>query len=110
FYFNSERSGVGPAQTGITSGNLGRLRLQKVSVNGTVDSSAIELHAVKVNGRSRDVAIMTTTYGRTFALDATSGARLWEFSPADIHSYEGSAQITTASPIADPDRRFVSTA
>jgi hypothetical protein len=107
FDFNAERSGVGPAQTGITSGNLGRLRLQKVSVNGTVDSSAIELHGVKVKGRSRDVAIMTTTYGRTLALDATGGGRLWEFTPADIHSYEGSPQITTATPIADPDRRFV---
>jgi glucose dehydrogenase len=107
FDFNAERSGVGPASTGITSHNLGQLRLQKVAVNGTVDSSAIELHAVTVKGHSRDVAIMTTTYGRTFALDARTGARLWEFTPADIHSYEGSAQITTATPIVDPDRRLV---
>ncbi|HEY1509373.1 MAG TPA: PQQ-binding-like beta-propeller repeat protein [Solirubrobacteraceae bacterium] len=107
FDFNAQRSGVGPASTGITSHNLGQLRLQKVSVNGTVDSSAILLHAVSVGGHARDVAIMTTTYGRTFALDATTGARLWEFTPADIHDYEGSAQITTATPIADPDRRFV---
>jgi hypothetical protein len=107
FDFNAQRSGVGPASTGITSHNLGQLKLQKVHVNGTVDSSAIELHAVTVNGHSRDVAIMTTTYGRTFALDVRTGARLWEFTPASIHSYEGSAQITTATPIADPDRRFV---
>jgi PQQ-like domain len=107
FDFNSQRSGVGPASTGINSHNLSQLRLQKVHVDGTVDSSAIELHAIKVKGRSRDVAIMTTTYGRTFALDARSGARLWEFTPADIRSYEGSAQITTATPIADPNRRFV---
>jgi outer membrane protein assembly factor BamB len=107
FDFNAQRSGVGPTGTQINSHNLGQLKLQKVRVNGTVDSSAIELHAVRVEGRSRDVAIMTTTYGRTFALDARSGARLWEFTPADIRSYEGSAQITTATPIADPDRRFV---
>jgi outer membrane protein assembly factor BamB len=107
FDFNAQRSGVGPSSTGINSHNLGQLELQKVHVNGTVDSSAIELHAVTVKGRSRDVAIMTTTYGRTFALDARTGARLWEFTPADIHSYEGSAQITTATPIADPNRRFV---
>jgi hypothetical protein len=107
FDFNAQRSGVGPANTGITSHNVGQLTLRKVRVNGTVDSSAIELHAVRVKGRSRDVAIMTTTYGRTLALDPRSGARLWEFTPADIHSYEGSAQITTATPIADPDRRFV---
>ena len=107
FDFNAQRSGVGPSSTGITSHNLGQLKLQKVHVNGTVDSSAIELHALTVKGHTRDVAIMTTTYGRTFALDARTGAMLWEFTPADIHSYEGSAQITTATPIADPDRRFV---
>ncbi|MGZ4255024.1 MAG: outer membrane protein assembly factor BamB family protein [Solirubrobacteraceae bacterium] len=110
FDFNAQRSGVGPSSTGITSHNVGQLRLQKVRVPGTVDSSAIELHALTVKGRSRDVAIMTTTYGRTFALDAGTGAMLWEFTLADIHSYEGSAQITTATPVADPDRRFVYTA
>ena len=107
FDFNAQRSGVGPSDTGITSRNVGQLTLQKVHVNGTVDSSAIELHASTVKGRSRDVAIMTTTYGRTFALDARTGAMLWEFTAADVLSYEGSAQITTATPIADPNRRFV---
>ena len=50
---------------------------------------------------------MTTTYGRTLAIDPGSGKRLWEFTPADIHSYRGSAQITTATPIADPDRQSI---
>jgi hypothetical protein len=50
---------------------------------------------------------MTTTYGRTLALDVGSGRILWRFTPRGIGAYEGSAQITTASPIADPDRRFV---
>jgi outer membrane protein assembly factor BamB len=107
FDFNAQRSGVGPSSTSITSHDLGQLKLRKVHVNGTVDSSAIELHALTVKGQTRDVAIMTTTYGRTFALDARTGAMLWEFTPSDIHSYEGSAQITTATPIADPNRRFV---
>ena len=53
----------------------------------------------------RDVIIVTTTYGRTIALDPGTGAKLWEFVPPDIHAYERSAQITTATPIADPDRR-----
>ena len=107
FDFNAQRSGVGPSSTGITSHNLGQLKLQKVHVNGTVDSSAIELHALTVKGQTRDVAIMTTTYGRTFALDARTGAHAVGVHPGDIHSYEGSAQITTATPIADPNRRFV---
>ncbi len=107
FDYNAERSGVGPAATGITAGNVKRLRLRTVRLPGTVDSSAIELAGVTVRGRKRDVIVMTTTYGRTLALDPGSGTRLWEFSPADIRSYGSSAQFTTATPIADPDRRFV---
>ncbi len=107
FDFNAQRSGVGPARTGITAGNLGRLKLRRVAIDGTVDSSAIELQGVKIAGRTRDVAIVTTTYGRTIAFDPGTGKKLWEFTPQDIRSYEGSAQITNATPIADPDRRFV---
>jgi hypothetical protein len=107
FDYNAQRSGVGPAFTGITAANVGRLQRRVVHINGVADSSPIELHAVRVRGRRRDVAIVTTTYGRTIAIDVGTGAKLWEFAPSDIHSYQGSAQVTAASPVADPDRRFV---
>jgi hypothetical protein len=107
FDYDAQRDGVGPAATGITARNVKRLRLRTVRLPGTVDSSAIELAGVTVRGRKRDVIVMTTTYGRTIALDPGSGRRLWEFTPADIHSYLGSAQITTATPIADPNRQFI---
>jgi outer membrane protein assembly factor BamB len=107
FNHDAQRTGVGPAQTGITAGDLGRLSLRLVHLDGTVDASVIQLHDVNVRGRRRDVLIMTTTYGRTIALDASSGKTLWEYVPADIGSYEGSAQVTTATPTADPDRAYV---
>ncbi len=107
FDYDAQRSGVGPAATGINAANVGKLRLRKVRLPGTVDSSAIELHGVSVGGRVRDVIVVTTTYGRTIALDPATGKLLWEFTPADIDSYEGSSQFTTATPIADPDRGFV---
>jgi outer membrane protein assembly factor BamB len=78
-----------------------------VHINGVADSSPIQLHAIRVSGRSRDVVIVTTTYGHTIALDPGTGAKLWEFTPRDIGRYEGSHQVTTASPVADPDRRYV---
>jgi hypothetical protein len=105
FDFDAQRSGVGPASTGITAANLGALQTRVVRVDGTVDSSPIEFHDVLVGGRRRDVVVLTTTYGRTIALDPGTGARLWEFVPRDIGSYQESAQITTATPIADPNRR-----
>jgi outer membrane protein assembly factor BamB len=78
-----------------------------VRIDGVADSSPIQLHAVSVGGRSCDVVIVTTTYGRTIALDPRTGSKLWEFTPRDIGSYEGSRQVTTASPVADPNRRSV---
>jgi hypothetical protein len=107
FDYDAQRSGVGPAATGLGPHNVGALRLRRVKLPGTVDSSAIELHGVAVRGHRHDVAIVTTTYGRTVALDPGTGRLLWVFTPRDIGAYEGSAQITTASPVADPDRRFV---
>ena len=48
---------------------------RRVHLDGTVDSSAIELHAITVRGRVRDVAIVTTTYGRTIAIDPGTGSQ-----------------------------------
>ena len=107
FDYNSQRSGVGPADTGITAGNLGRLQTRVVHVDGTVDSSAVELSGVAVRGRFRDVIVVTTSYGKTLAIDPGTGQRLWEYTPRDIGSYVGSSQVTTASPVVDPNRRYV---
>ncbi len=107
FDFNAQRSGVGPTRTGITASNLGQLQLRVVTIDGIADSSAIELHAVPVGGRPRDVIVVTTSYGKTIAIDAGTGARLWEFAPSGVNSQPGNSQVTTASPVADPDRRFV---
>jgi hypothetical protein len=65
------------------------------------------LKGVPVRGANRDVFFVTTTYGKTIAVDAHNGAILWVFVPGGIGSWEGSSQITTASPAADPDRRFI---
>ena len=59
-----------------------------------------------VAGATHNVAVLTTTYGRTLALDADSGRILWVFT-APGYSRWASAQITTASPLADPDHSAV---
>jgi outer membrane protein assembly factor BamB len=107
FDYNAERSGVGPANTGITARNLSSLRVRRIQLDGTVDSSPIQLHALRVRGRVRDVVFVTTTYGRTIAFDPGSGAKLWEYVPPDIRRYEGTYQITNTTPVADPSRRYV---
>jgi outer membrane protein assembly factor BamB len=107
FGLNPQRGDATNASTGITAANVAHLRRLTVSLPGTVDSSPIYLHGVSVAGAVRDVAVVTTTYGRTLAIDVADGRILWTFTPPGYTRWEGSAQITTASPIADPDRRYV---
>ena len=105
FGYDAARSDVGPAGTGITAANVAKLHRRQVTLDGTVDSSPIYLHGVTVRGKSHDVLFVTTTYGKTEALDASSGAVLWRFTPPSYSSLAGTPQITTAAPVADPSRR-----
>jgi hypothetical protein len=107
FDYNAERSGVGPGDSGITAANLHRLKRLTVRVPGTVDSSPVELHDLKIGARSYDVFFVTTSYGRTLAIDAATGHRLWEFAPASVEKLQGSPQITTATPIIDPTLKYI---
>jgi outer membrane protein assembly factor BamB len=107
FGYSDQRPNDGPADTGITAANLKRLTRHTVRLPGVADSSAIELAGITVKGRARDVIVLTTSYGHTLAIDARTGAKLWQFTPSTIGSYAGSPQFTTASPTADPDRRYV---
>jgi outer membrane protein assembly factor BamB len=95
------------ASIGITAATAPRLRRQQVNLPGTVDEAPIFLHSVQAAGARRDVFVMTTTYGRTLAVDAGSGRILWTFTPSSYSSYAGSAQVTTSSPAASADRRWV---
>jgi putative pyrroloquinoline-quinone binding quinoprotein len=104
---NAQSSGSGPADTGITAATAGGLRLREAHIDGVADSAAVEISGATVRGARRDVLVVTTTYGRTIAVDASTGRTLWEFRPSGVHSAPGNPQVTTASPAADRDRRFV---
>ena len=78
-----------------------------MQLGGTADSSPIYLHGVQVNGATHDVFFVTTTYGKTDAIDAASGKLLWQFTPPGYSSWAGSAQVTTATPVADPSRQWI---
>lgn len=101
------RLGATGAPTGITAANAGRLRRRAVDLPGTVDSAPISLHGVTAGGRTRDVFVMTTTYGRTLAVDAATGAIVWTFTPPGYRGWAGTPRITNATPVADADRRHV---
>ncbi|MGA2164330.1 MAG: PQQ-binding-like beta-propeller repeat protein [Solirubrobacteraceae bacterium] len=107
FGLNPQRSDATNASTGITAANVGHLHRLRIALPGTVDSSPIYLHGVTVAGAVRDVVLVTTTYGKTLVIDASDGHVLWTFTPPGYSGWAGSAQITVASPLADPDRAWV---
>src|SRR4051812_44982798 len=107
FGLDPQRSDVSERSTGIPSTQLAHLRRRSISLPGTVDSSPIYLHGVQAAGRTRNVVLVTTTYGKTIALDADGGQLLWTFTPSGYGGWAGSAQITNSSPLADPARRYV---
>jgi outer membrane protein assembly factor BamB len=103
FGFTPARNDVGPASTGITARNIGRLHRRQVQLPGMVDSSPIYLHAAVIGGKPHEAFFVTTSYGITLAIDAGSGKILWRFTPPGYSGYAGGPQLTTMTPIADPD-------
>ena len=106
FGYDTARRNASP-DARITAQNVSQLKRLRVRLDGTVDSSPIYLGGVQVRGARHDVFVVTTTYGRTEALDASSGRVLWRFTPAAYPRLAGSPQITNATPVASTDRRAV---
>ncbi|HEY2636344.1 MAG TPA: hypothetical protein VGI54_03065, partial [Solirubrobacteraceae bacterium] len=105
FGVNTARASHYAGKVGINADNARTLERARIALPGTVDSSPIFLHAVRVEGKRRDVIVVTTTYGRTLALAAYTGKQLWSFVPPGSAKLEGTPQITNASPASD--RRYV---
>ena len=107
FGWDARRSNDDPHATGITAANVARLHRQQVRLPGTVDSSPIYLHGASIHGASHDAFFVTTTYGITLAIDASNGRILWRYTPRGYSHWAGSEQITTATPVADPSRKWI---
>jgi outer membrane protein assembly factor BamB len=102
-----ESTSANSQPTGITATNVIQLTHRTVKLDGTVDASAIYLQGVTVRGALHNATFVTTTYGKTLALDADSGTLLWEYTPASYQALAGTRQITNSTPVADPDRQFI---
>jgi outer membrane protein assembly factor BamB len=107
FGWDVTSSGASDDATGITKANAVSLQRRQVALDGTVDASAIYLHGIEIKGARHDVFFVTTTYGKTIAIDADQGSVLWEYTPPKLTDWEGSRQITNSTPVADPDRHHI---
>src|SRR3954451_4086795 len=97
FGYDNARHNASP-DTRITAANVGKLRRLRIALDGTVDASPI-----LVGGR----IVVTTTYGRTEALDAANGKAIWRFTPPSYSALAGTARITNSTPAASGDRAAV---
>ncbi|HST26580.1 MAG TPA: PQQ-binding-like beta-propeller repeat protein, partial [Gaiellaceae bacterium] len=110
FGFDAARTNAPAGSTGITATNVRSLVRQQVQLDGAVDSAAVYLHGASVQGATHDTFFVTTSYGRTIAIDAVTGTILWEYVPPGIAGWDHTAQVTTAVPAIDPSRRYLYTA
>jgi len=97
FGYDTARHNVSPDTT-INAQNASKLVRRQVKLDGTVDSSPIYV---------RGMLIVTTTYGKTEALNSTTGKVIWRFTPPAYSRLAGSAQITTSTPVVSTDRTAV---
>ena len=107
FGWDVASSSAPTSPTGITAANVASLSRREVKLDGTVDASAIYLHGAMVKGSKHNVFFVTTTYGKTIAIDANDGGILWEYTPPKYSSWAGTRQITNSTPVADPDRQHI---
>ena len=107
FGWDVGRSSAPDVETGLSAERIGSLFRQQVVLDGTVDGSAVYLRGATIAGSPHDAFFVTTTYGKTLALDADSGAILWEYTPASYESLKATSRITNATPVADDDRKFI---
>ncbi len=99
---NVQSTSANPQPTGITAANVGHLRRRQVALDGLVDASAVYVHGATIHGTRHDTIFVTTSYGRTIALDADDGDVLWEYTPASYGRLAGTRQFTNSTPVVDP--------
>jgi hypothetical protein len=99
--FNANAARSGTAAAGPTLSAVRALHRRQVDVGGTVDSAAVFVSGVQTGGGTHDLFVMTTTYGKTVAVDASTGAVRWTYVPPGIAGWQGTYRITNAAPAVD---------
>jgi outer membrane protein assembly factor BamB len=107
------RSGLNPQETTLTLANVnstGFGLLHNVMLDGKVDAQPLYLSQLAIAGTAHNVAFAATEHGSVYAIDADTGAALWQVSvlaagetPSDTH---GCSQVMpeigiTSTPVID---------
>ena len=110
FGYGNARTGAAPGGVGVGVGAASVSKLHvawRAETGGAINGQPLVLHAVRVAGRVRDVAIVGTEAGEVLALDAQHGNVLWrarvgsrKIEP-DCDSSPNAVFGVTGTPVAD---------
>lgn len=102
FNYDDQHLGVNPSETQISTQNVGSLhRLWAVKLPAAADSSPVVIGNVALPGGKHGAVIyVTTKTGALVALDANSGALLWQQQPKGPN-------VTNATPAVDPAKQYI---
>ena len=113
YKYDLSRSGLNPSESALTLANVTAASfglLRSLSVDGRVDAQPLYLSQLSVAGSARNVVFAATEHDSVYALDADTGALIWQRSllaaGESTSSDQGCGQITpeigiTSTPVID---------
>ena len=108
---DSAHSGNNTLESRISANNVASLsQVFRASLPDVADGAPVYLRGVATVTGTHDLLFATTRSGDIVALDAHTGAQIWDKQhPADGCLINGGPSVcyTTSSPAIDPNRRFV---
>ncbi len=108
FDHDPQRTGVNAAETAITPSTVPDLQqVWSAALPELAGGSPILLSNVPMpDGTTRPLLFLTTSHGTTVALDAASGAIVWQQSTSGPQIGNQPCQVC-ATPVADPSRQWI---
>jgi outer membrane protein assembly factor BamB len=108
FDHDPQRTGVNAAETAITPATVAGLQqVWSQALPELTGSAPILLSNIAMpDGTTRNLLFLTTSHGTTLALDAASGAILWQQSTTGPQIGNQPCQVC-ATPVADPSRQWI---
>lgn len=108
FDFDAQRSGVNPSESVLTPSTVSGLqRLWTAKLPEKSGGSPILLSGVSMpDGSTADLLFLTTTHGITLALNAQSGAIVWQQATGNLQ-VEGQPCQICSTPAADPSGQWI---
>src|SRR5579863_863898 len=109
FNGSARHTGDNTSETVVSPANVAQLRqLFQVTLPAVADSTPVVLTSVATSAGVKDLLFVNTKQGRLIALDALTGATVWDVQHGNTTCTSPPGPcITESSPAVDPGRAYV---